>query len=258
MILDKIVEKTKERVTELKRKQSLNYLKELLRYIEVEKRSLYDTLKKDGISFICEVKKASPTKGIIDEEFKYLEIGKEYESIGADIVSVLTEPYFFQGDTKYLNEISNNIKIPILRKDFIIDEYQIYESKSIGANGILLICSILTENQLKEYIQISERLGLDVLVEARDKTEIDMALNAGSKIIGVNNRNLKDFSVDINNSIALREFVPKDIVYISESGIKTREDIEILEKNNVDGVLIGETLMKSKDRKKLLDELKGN
>ncbi len=257
MILDEIVLKTKDRVEELKNKTSLNYLKELLRYVDIKKRSLYDALKGDELSFICEVKKASPSKGMISEDFDHIKIAKEYEIAGASAISVLTEPYFFKGDNKYLEEITNNVELPVLRKDFIIDEYQVYESKFIGANAILLICSILSLEQLKEYLDIANTLKLDVLVEAHNEKEIEKALESGAKIIGVNNRNLKDFSVDINNSINLRKFVPDDIIYISESGIKTREDIIKLENNKVNGVLIGETLMVSNNKKKELDILRG-
>lgn len=257
MILDEIVLKTKDRVEELKSKTSLNYLKELLRYVDIKKRSFYNALNKEEISFICEVKKASPSKGIISEEFDYVNIAKEYEKAGADAISVLTEPYFFKGDNKYLEEITQNVELPVLRKDFVIDEYQIYESKFIGANAILLICSILSENQLKEYLDIADTLGLDVLVEAHDEDEIVSAIKSGAKIIGVNNRNLKDFTVDINNSINLRKFIPEDILYVSESGIKTRKDIITLENDNVNGVLIGETLMMSTDKKKEINNLRG-
>ena len=257
MILDEKVLKTRERVEELKSITSLNYLKELLRYVDIKKLSFYDNLKKKEMSFICEVKKASPSKGIISEDFDYINIAKEYEKAGADAISVLTEPYFFKGDNKYLEKITENVELPILRKDFIIDEYQIYESKFIGANAILLICSILSEEQLKEYLDIANTLNLDVLVEAHNEDEIDTAVKSGAKIIGVNNRNLKDFTVDIKNSINLRKFVPEDILYISESGIKTREDIITLENNNVNGVLIGETLMISNNKKMQLDILRG-
>ena len=203
------------------------------------------------------MKKASPSKGIIAEDFPYLDIAKEYENIGASAISVLTEPHFFKGDNKYLEEISRNVDIPVLRKDFIIDEYQIYESKLIGADAILLICSILTKSQLKEYLNIAKELNLDVLVETHDEKEVKIAVEIGANIIGVNNRNLKDFTVNIENSISLRKLVPKDILYVSESGISTREDIKKLEENNINAVLIGETLMRSSNKKMMLDKLKG-
>ena len=214
-------------------------------------------LKSKEISFICEVKKASPSKGIIAEEFPYLEIAKEYEKSGANAISVLTEPYFFKGEDKFLKEIASEVNIPVLRKDFVIDEYMIYEAKTLGASAVLLICSILNEETLKKYIKIADTLGLSVLVEAHDENEIKMALRAGARIIGVNNRNLKDFTVNINNSINLRKIVPADIIFIAESGIKTSEDIKELKKAKVNAVLVGETLMRSEDKRKALENLRG-
>lgn len=214
-------------------------------------------LKSKEISFICEVKKASPSKGIIAEEFPYLEIAKEYEKSGANAISVLTEPYFFKGEDKFLKEIASEVNIPVLRKDFVIDEYMIYEAKTLGASAVLLICSILNEKTLKKYIKISDSLGLSALVEAHNENEIKMALRAGARIIGVNNRNLKDFTVNINNSINLRKLVPADIIFIAESGIKTSEDIKELRKAHVNAVLVGETLMRSEDKRKALEDLRG-
>ena len=208
------------------------------------------------MSFICEVKKASPSKGLIAEDFPYVDIAKEYEAAGADAVSVLTEPEYFKGDNEYLKEIRKSIKLPIIRKDFTVDEYMIYEAKAIGADAVLLICSILTRTQLEHYIGIADNLGLSALVEAHDEKEVEMALACKPRIIGVNNRNLKDFTVDINNSINLRRLVPKEIIFVSESGMKNREDIKRLEENNVDAVLIGETLMRSADKTKALAQLK--
>ncbi|WP_100065270.1 indole-3-glycerol phosphate synthase TrpC [Miniphocaeibacter massiliensis] len=257
MILDEIVVKTKRRVAELKKIETLDTLKEKRENFLKIRKSFFKSLSGSDISFICEVKKASPSKGIIAKDFEYLEIAKEYESIGASAISVLTEPYFFKGNNKYLEEISKNVNIPVLRKDFIVDEYQIYEAKLIGADAILLICSILSKKQLVEYLKIAENLQLDVLVEAHDEIEVRMAVESGAKIIGVNNRNLKDFTVNIQNSINLRKLVPKDILYVSESGISTREDIRELEKHNINAVLIGETLMKSSNKKLILDTLKG-
>ena len=214
-------------------------------------------LKSKEISFICEVKKASPSKGIIAEEFPYLEIAKEYEKSGANAISVLTEPYFLKGEDKFLKEIASEVNIPVLRKDFVIDEYMIYEAKTLGASAVLLICSILNEETLKKYIKIADTLGLSALVEAHDENEIKMALRAGARIIGVNNRNLKDFTVNINNSINLRKIVPADIIFIAESGIKTSEDIKELRKAKVNAVLVGETLMRSEDKRKALEDLRG-
>ena len=257
MILNEIVDKTKERLIKQKKSQPLEVLKEKTNQLDTNLNFPFeDMLKTKDLSFICEVKKASPSKGLICENFNPVEIAKEYETIGASAVSVLTEPYFFQGKNSYLSDIADNINLPILRKDFIIDEYMIYESKLIKASAILLIASILTDNQLKEYIELSNSLGLSALVEAHNKEEIDKSLSAGAKIIGVNNRDLKDFTVNINNSIELRKYVPEDILFISESGIKTSDDIKNLRNNNVNGVLIGETLMKSSNRKNTLEKLK--
>ena len=225
---------------------------------EKKRNILEKALKKDTMTFICEVKKASPSKGIIAQEFNPLEIAKEYEKAGANAMSILTEPDYFLGDINYLKEISEIVKIPLLRKDFTIDEYMIYEAKVNGASAVLLICALLDKECLKKYINICHNLGLSALVEAHDEKEIKDAIEAGARIIGVNNRNLKDFTIDINNSIKLRKNVPESISFIAESGIKTRADIVDLEKGKVNGVLIGETFMRSKNKKEMLDELKGN
>ena len=257
MSLDEIVEKTKVRLEQKKKEKPFDLVKKEALSIVEQQFYFEKVLKSKEISFICEVKKASPSKGIIAEEFPYLQIAKDYEKSGANSISVLTEPYFFKGEDKFLKEIASEVKIPVLRKDFVIDEYMIYEAKILGASAVLLICSILTEDTLKKYIKIADSLGLSALVEAHDEDEIKMALRAGARIIGVNNRNLKDFTVNINNSINLRKLVPEDIIFIAESGIKTSEDIEILRKANVNAVLIGETLMRSEDKKKALEYLRG-
>lgn len=256
-ILDKIVEKTKIRTEKFKSENDFEKIKEAAFKIKNEEFLFEKVLKKDGVSFICEIKKASPSKGIIADDFPYLDIAQEYENIGADAISVLTEPNFFLGSTNYLKEIANTVKIPVLRKDFIIDEIMIYEAKIIGASAVLLICSISDDEKLKNYIKIADELKLSCLVEAHNKDEIKKAVNAGARIIGVNNRDLKTFDVDIKNSLRLREFVPKDILFVSESGIKTNEQIEELKKNNVNAVLIGETFMKSKNKDLELKKLKG-
>ncbi|MCD7836085.1 MAG: indole-3-glycerol phosphate synthase TrpC [Lachnospiraceae bacterium] len=258
MILDKIAAFTKERVEAVKTGRPLD---------EVKRRALAmntDTgfpfkkaLAGDGMSFICEVKKASPSKGVIAEHFPYVEIGREYESAGADAISVLTEPFYFQGRNGYLTSIRKAVDIPLLRKDFTVDEYMIYEAKNIGADAVLLICAILSQTQLEEYYGIAGELGLSALVEAHDEHELEMAKKAGAEIIGVNNRNLKDFTVDINNSVRLRRLVPENVIFVSESGMKTRSDIERLENNKIDAVLIGETFMRSRDKKGMLTELSG-
>ncbi len=251
MILDKIVEKTKERYID--KLDKIEDIKKLAaKRAILNPNSFYDAIGKKGISFICELKKASPSKGIIKEDFNYLDIAKEYNKC-ADIISCLTEPFFFLGSDEYLTNVKMNVNIPVLRKDFILYEYQIYEAKAIGADAILLIVAILDKDTLKKYIDIAHSIGLGVLVEAHDLDEINIAIEAKAKVIGVNNRNLKDFTVDINNSINLRKAVDKDILFVSESGIKNRNDIKRLEENNVNAVLIGETLMRSNN---ILDEVR--
>ena len=219
--------------------------------------SFQQALKKPGVSFICECKKASPSKGLITPNFPYLEIAKEYEAAGAACISVLTEPKWFLGNDEYLKEIAESVLIPCLRKDFTVDEYQIYQAKVLGASAVLLICSILTEDQMKDYIRICDELGLSALVEVHDEQEVQTALNTGARIIGVNNRNLKDFSVDTDNSRRLRELIPPNVLFVSESGVRTVEDVETLRKIGADAVLIGETLMRASDKRAKLAELRG-
>lgn len=258
MILDEIAKKTKIRVEAAKQKISPEQMKQMAEKEPADTGYPFETaLHKQEISFICEVKKASPSKGVIAEEFDHVAIAKEYEKAGANAISVLTEPDYFMGSIEYLREIRKNVSIPLLRKDFIIDEYMIYEAKVAGADVVLLIVALLPEDVLKRYIQIADSLGLSALVEAHDEEEIAIAVRARARIIGVNNRNLKDFTVDINNGIRLRRNVPEDILFVAESGIKTRTDIEQLEAGKVNAVLIGETFMRSKDKKKMLEELKG-
>lgn len=259
-ILEEIAKKAQERVQEAKRSCSLEQMKALAfekMQNEHEKISFKDALSGSEMAFICEVKKASPSKGIIDPEFRWLDIAKEYEMAGASAISCLTEPYWFLGSNEYLKVIAQTVKIPVLRKDFTVDEYMIYEAKALGASAVLLICSILDDAQLQSYGQLVKSLGMDALVEAHSEEEIHRALSAGAQIIGVNNRNLKDFSVDIENSRRLRALAPKDVIFVSESGIKTPEDIQALYENGTNAVLIGETLMRAADKKAMLDHLKG-
>ena len=256
-MLDEIVEKTKERVEIAKSIVSMDDLKNEVSLMDItDDFPFKKALSGEDIAIIAEVKKASPSKGVIAEDFDYLAIAKEYESAGASAISVLTEPYFFMGSDDYLKEISENVSIPVLRKDFIVDEYMIWEAKALGASAILLIVSILDIVQLKKYLDLAHDLGLSAIVEAHDGDEIMRALTVGAEIIGVNNRNLNDFTVDIENSISLRRCVSGDVIFISESGIKTKEDVRRLKENNVDAVLIGETLMKSDDKTSLIAELK--
>lgn len=258
MILDEIAKKTKERVEARKRQVSTEELRERAYQMESNQEfPFFQALATEELSFICEVKKASPSKGVIAEDFPYLEIAKDYERSGASAVSVLTEPEWFLGRDAYVTEISQAIQLPVLRKDFTVDEYMIYEAKLMGASAVLLICAILDDRQLADYTRIAHELGLSVLVEAHDEEEVLRALASGAHIIGVNNRNLKDFTVDVNNSLRLRKLVPKDYVFVSESGIRTPEDVRRLRENGTNAVLIGETLMREKNKKEILDKLKG-
>ena len=213
-------------------------------------------LSKPGVSFICEVKKASPSKGLIAPDFPYVEIARQYQEAGADAVSVLTEPEFFLGADRYLEEIHREIELPLLRKDFIVDEYQIYEAKVLGASAVLLICSLMDMEKLKRYMGICGSLGLSSLVEAHTDQEVAMAAEAGADIIGINNRNLETFEVDFTNALRLRKLVDRGTIFVAESGIRTPEDIELLAENQVDAVLVGETLMRAPDKKRALRELK--
>ena len=255
-ILEEIAEKTRERIRKEKLQFPLDQLKTLAEKAP-QQPSFLEALKKPGMSYICEVKKASPSKGLIAPEFPYLEIAKEYEVAGASAISCLTEPFYFMGSDTYLREITETVDIPVLRKDFTVDKYMIYQAKAFGASAVLLICAILNDQELLEYRELAETLGMDALVEAHDEREVKMALAADARIVGVNNRNLKDFTVDINNSVRLREMVPENILFVSESGMKTRQDIERLEQNGTNAVLIGETLMRSADKKAALQELRG-
>lgn len=270
-ILNEIAAKTKERI----QKEKLEIPeKDLIQMIQKRKvqillhpeqqsitsrtpHSFYQALKKEGMSYICEVKKASPSKGLIAPAFPYLEIAKEYQEAGAAAISCLTEPFYFQGSDRYLQEITAAVDIPVLRKDFTVDEYMIFQAAAYGAAAVLLICAILNDEQLKEYRELAEELGMDALVEAHDEEETERALKSGARIIGVNNRDLKTFQVDMQNSIRMRKLAPENVVFVSESGIKTSDDIQKLYDNQVDAVLIGETLMRSQDKKAALEELNG-
>lgn len=258
MILQEIAEKTKQRVAESMAQKPLSALRSEAEKLGADTLFPFEkALSGKDIAFICEVKKASPSKGIIAEDFPYLDIARDYEKAGAAAISCLTEPYWFKGSDEYLREIAANVSIPVLRKDFTVSEYMIYEAKLLGASAVLLICAILSPAQLKEYLAAAHSLGLSALVEAHDESEVKMALDAGARVIGVNNRDLKTFTVDINNSARLRKLVPADRIFVSESGIKTAADIANLRANGTNAVLIGETLMRSENKKKMLDELRG-
>ena len=259
-ILDQLADHARKRVIADMEENSLDMMRELAKLKSSETGGPFafeQALRKENVSFICECKKASPSKGLIAPSFSYLEIAKEYETAGADCISVLTEPKRFLGNDEYLKEIAEAVSIPCLRKDFTVDEYQIYQAKVLGASAVLLICSILTEDQMKDYIRICDSIGLSALVEAHDEQELKTALNTGARIIGVNNRNLKDFSVDTDNSRRLRELIPPNVLFVSESGVRTAEDVAALRKIGADAVLIGETLMRESDKRAKLAELRG-
>ena len=258
MILDKIIEATKIRVAQEKQVESPEAVKAAALALPSDTGFPFEAaLRQQDFNFICEVKKASPSKGIIAEPFPYLDIAKEYEVAGAAAISVLTEPDFFKGDKKYLQEIASTVKIPVLRKDFIIDEYQIYQAKVWGASAILLICACLDVPTLTKFRELADSLGLSSLVEAHDEHEVQMAIDCGARIIGVNNRNLKDFTVDVQNSVRLRNLVQDDVIFVSESGLETPEDIQVLRDNNIGVALMGETFMRSPNKVEKLAYLYG-
>ena len=258
MILDTIVEATKIRVAQEKQVETPEAVKAAALALPSDTGFPFEAaLRQQDFNFICEVKKASPSKGIIAEHFPYLDIAKEYEMAGAAAISVLTEPDFFKGDKKYLQEIASTVKIPVLRKDFIIDEYQIYQAKVWGASAILLICACLDVPMLTKFRELADSLGLASLVEAHDEKEVQMAIDCGARIIGVNNRNLKDFTVDVQNSVRLRNLVQDDVIFVSESGLETPEDIQVLRDNNIGVALMGETFMRSPNKVEKLAYLYG-
>lgn len=258
MILETIAQANRERYAEIEKQVPLEEIKKQARSMEITDEFPFEkALAGGGISYICEVKKASPSKGIIAEDFPYVEIAKDYEKAGASAISVLTEPRWFKGENRYLQEISQNVKIPLLRKDFTVCEYQIYEAKVIGASAVLLICALLDTDTIRKWIRLCDSLGLSALVEAHTEEEVKSALAAGARIVGVNNRNLKDFTVDLTTCTRLRRLVPKEILFVGESGIKTADDVQELRDAGVNGLLIGETLMRNPDKKQALESLNG-
>ncbi len=256
-ILDQLADHARERTAQDKRKIPAQEMRQLAMSLPKGNFSFEKALAGPDIALICECKKASPSKGLIAPEFPYLKIAEEYEAAGADAISVLTEPKWFLGSDEYLREIAGHVSIPCLRKDFTVDEYMIYAAKVLGASAVLLICSILTESEIREYIGICDELGLSALVEAHEEREAETALRAGARVIGVNNRNLKDFTVDTTNSRRLRSLIPPEVLFVSESGVRSADDIQILREIGADAALVGETLMRSEDKKKKLKELRG-
>ena len=256
-ILDELADLARGRVEEAKKRVPFEEIKAKALSLPKGDFEFEKALKKDGISFICECKKASPSKGLIAPDFPYLDIAKEYEAAGADCISVLTEPFKFLGSDEYLREIAEAVSVPCIRKDFTVDSYMIYEAKVLGAKAVLLICSILSEKQIREYIEICDTLGISALVEAHDEDEVKTAIAAGARIIGVNNRNLKDFTVDTGNSTRMRALVPDTVIFVSESGVKSANDIKLLREIGADAALIGETLMRAENKKEMLDTLRG-
>ena len=257
MILEKIANYAKTRVLKDKEKISLEEMKKLALNLKKGDFSFEKALIENLPSLICEVKKASPSKGIISQDFPFLEIAKEYEAFGATCISVLTEPKWFLGSDDIFKEIRGNVNLPMLRKDFTVDEYQIYQAKVMGADAILLIVAILSLEEIMYYLEICGKLGISALVEAHNEQEIEIAVKSGAKIIGVNNRNLKDFSVDLNNASNLKKHIPTDVIYVAESGIVTPDDGINLIKNGANALLIGEALMKSDDKKSFILKIKG-
>lgn len=255
-ILKEIAAYAVKRVQQAESKIPLDAVKEQALALPGKEFVFEHALRKPELSFICECKKASPSKGIIAEHFPYLKIAQEYEQAGADCISVLTEPKYFLGDDSYLQEIAQAVSVPCLRKDFVVAPYMLYEARVFGAAAVLLICSLLTEKELAEYLAICESLGMSALVEVHNVAEISMAIHAGARIIGVNNRNLSDFSVDMANSNRLRELVPPEILFVAESGIKTAADVQALREIGADAVLIGELLMRAENRSAMLVELR--
>ncbi len=255
-ILDKLAEHACERVAAAKNRVSLETVKSLAFEKKSPEFAFERAISGPKLSFICECKKASPSKGLIAPDFPYVQIAKEYEAAGADCISVLTEPKWFLGSEEYLKEIAETVSIPCLRKDFTVDEYMIYEARALGASAVLLICAILDDARLKAYRELADELGLSALVEAHDETEIERAVLAGARVIGVNNRNLKDFSVDTGNAGRLRAYAPEGCIFVSESGIKTAEDALAAARAGSNAVLVGEALMRETDKTAKLKELK--
>ena len=256
-ILDELAAFAKMRVEESKKIEPLSAVRQRAEEMPDPAFRFEEALRGSELAFICECKKASPSKGLIAPDFPYLEIARDYERAGAECISVLTEPKWFLGDDNYLRQIAETVSVPCIRKDFTVDEYMIYGARALGASAVLLICAILDDGQLKAYLKLSDELGLTALVEAHDENEVEAALKAGARVVGVNNRNLKDFSVDTDNSRRLRELIPREVLYVSESGVRTADDIREIRSIGADAVLVGEALMRAEDKTEKLRELRG-
>lgn len=256
-ILDTLADAARARVEENKKKKPMEVLKKEAKSLAADTGFPFEkALAAPGISVICEVKKASPSKGLIAVDFPYLEIARQYERAGASAISVLTEPEYFLGSDDYLREIAREVSIPVLRKDFTVDEYQIYQAKVLGADAVLLICTLLDTETIRNHIGICDKLGMSALVETHDAQEMQSAVRAGARLIGVNNRNLKDFTVDLGNAARLREGAPDGTVFVAESGVSSPADAAALRKTGADAVLVGEYLMRAADKKQALDALR--
>lgn len=256
-ILDELAAHARERVEQATRQRPYEQVKAEALALPRGGFAFEKALAKPGVSFICECKKASPSKGLIAPDFDYLGIARDYEAAGADCISVLTEPKWFLGSDQYLREITAAVSAPCIRKDFTVDDYMIYEAKLLGASAVLLICAILSEQQIRDYIDVCDTLGLTALVEAHDEDEVRTAVRAGARVIGVNNRNLKDFSVDTANSARLRALIPPDVLFVSESGVSGLDDVQAVRDMGADAVLVGEILMRADDKKTALADLRG-
>lgn len=256
-ILQTIAAHARTRVAADRAKISLEELKALCQEAGPgQGEQFVSALNRPGLSFLCEIKKASPSKGLISPDFPYLDIARAYEAAGADGVSCLTEPKWFLGSDDIFRQVRRTISLPMLRKDFTVDEYQIYQARLMGANAVLLIVSLLDGETLKGYLDLCRSLGLAALVEIHDGQEVDAALNAGAEIIGVNNRNLKDFSVDFSNAARLRDRIPPGVLYVAESGLTGPEDAAALKRLGADAALVGEALMRAPDKGAMLASLR--
>lgn len=256
-ILEQLADYARQRVAAAKREVPAAQMRDMAEAAPSPDFAFEKALRGDDLAFICECKKASPSKGLIAPDFPYLDIARDYEAAGANAISVLTEPKWFLGRDEYLREIARAVRIPVLRKDFTVDAYMIHQARALGASAVLLICAILSPEELRDYMQLADALGLSALVEAHDEAEVEAALKAGARIIGVNNRNLKDFSVDTDNSRRLRSLIPAEALFVSESGVRDASDVQRLREIGADAVLVGEALMRAADRRAALKELRG-